>query len=556
MKKLICKRSLSPIIKRAGFCLLLAIVVFVSCNDSDNKEEGIENQVFNGYAKNLESRPGHNRVQLSFEIANDQVDYFVVSWDHGSSSDTISKGEAQSGIIETIIDGLSEGSHTFKILAYDEKNNPAVASVLIQVKVYGEQYIASLQNRAVKDLTFIYGKDPVMDWSAARNGEIALDIYYTNETGNPDTLRIPETQQSVTIPGYVQNTTIKYRSLYLPVKTCIDTFYSPVVTLPPLTYTDEYMNPVFEPVLADPSVVRGDDKYFYAFGTEDTWGGVVHRVAIVRSKDLVNWTHMKDAFSSTNRPEWKSGGIWAPDVVKINGIYYLYYALSTWGDANPGIGLATSKSMDTDFSDQGELFDSQDINVPNSIDPFYFEDGNKKYLFWGSYSTSENQGTYGVELTDDGKSILDIEAKFKIAAGDFEAVTIHKRGNYYYFIGSKGGCCDGANSSYNLRVARSEKLEGPYLDKNGKNVVMRGAGSLLLQGNDIYAGTGHCSRIITDDNNTDWLLYHAILKNNPYEGSTNRRVLMLDKVEWDEDGWPVINNNTPTTIKHEGPYFK
>ncbi|HAV19850.1 MAG TPA: arabinan endo-1,5-alpha-L-arabinosidase, partial [Firmicutes bacterium] len=33
----------------------------------------------------------------------------------------------------------------------------------------------------------------------------------------------------------------------------------------PITFN----NPVWEPVLADPSIIRGDDGTFYAFGTQD-----------------------------------------------------------------------------------------------------------------------------------------------------------------------------------------------------------------------------------------------------------------------------------------------
>ncbi len=75
---------------------------------------------------------------------------------------------------------------------------------------------------------------------------------------------------------------------------------------------------------------------------------------------------------------------------------------------------------------------------PNSIDPFFIEDNGSKYLFWGSYSDAPTQGTYGVKMSDDGKSIPDLTKKIKIAAGDFEAVMIHKRDDYYYFLRIKG----------------------------------------------------------------------------------------------------------------------
>ena len=54
-----------------------------------------------------------------------------------------------------------------------------------------------------------------------------------------------------------------------------------------------YTNPVFDPVFADPCIIRGDDGYFYAYATED-YGcyGEEDRVAcipIIKSPDLVQW---------------------------------------------------------------------------------------------------------------------------------------------------------------------------------------------------------------------------------------------------------------------------
>lgn len=321
--------------------------------------------------------------------------------------------------------------------------------------------------------------------------------------------------------------------------------------------SDKFINPVFEPVLADPTVVRGDDGWFYAYGTQDDWGdGKGSRlVPVVKSRDLTGWTYARNAFDS--KPSWKpKGGIWAPDVVKVNGLYHMYYAFSTWGDEDPGIGLAIADKPEGPFTDQGKLFLSSEIGVPNSIDPFFYEEEGKKYLFWGSYSNASEQGTFAVGLSADGKSVPDLARKHKIAAGDFEAVVIHKRGKYYYFIGSKGSCCNGADSRYHLRIGRSENLLGPYLDRDGRPLTDRGSGTVMLSGNDTYAGPGHNSRLVTDSDGTDWTLYHAILKSNPKTPSgANRRVLMLDSISW-KDGWPVIAGGTVNTDTLSKPVFR
>lgn len=323
----------------------------------------------------------------------------------------------------------------------------------------------------------------------------------------------------------------------------------------------EYNNPVFKPILADPTVIKDpNSEYFYAFGTEDYWytDGKNHVVPIVKSKDLVNWTYVKDAFG--RRPVWKTeGGIWAPDIAYVNGKYHLYYAYSTWGDRDPGIGLAIADHPEKTFYDQGKLFLSSDVNIRNSIDPFYMEADGKKYLFWGSYNNSAAQtqwGTWAIELSDDGKSIKDMNTMVKIAASDFEGVMIHKHGSHYYFFGSRGGCCDGAASTYRMLVGRSASITGPYLDKAGVDIAKNnGAGTLVLNKNNLYVGPGHCSRIITDKEGTDWILYHAMNINNAIINGVNQRALMLDKVNWDADGWPLVNDGTPSVTKMDNPAF-
>jgi arabinan endo-1,5-alpha-L-arabinosidase len=319
----------------------------------------------------------------------------------------------------------------------------------------------------------------------------------------------------------------------------------------------KYKNPVFQPILADPTVVKADDGWFYAYGTMDNWGdgNGAHLIPVVRSKNLVQWTYVKDAFLT--KPVWKEkGGIWAPEVVKVNGKYYMYYAYSTWGDPNPGVGLAIADSAAGPFTDNGKLFLSSEVNVPNSIDPFYLEENGKKYIFWGSFSNAPTQGTYGVELSADGKSIPDLSKKFKVAGGDFEAVMIQKKGDYYYFLGSKESCCEGAKSKYHIRIGRSETVFGPFLDKDGNDLKERGTGSVLIQPNAKYAGPGHNSRWVTDDSGTDWLLYHAIDRSNPHVSTgANRRVLMLDKIVW-KNGWPEILNAEPSIENTAAPLFK
>lgn len=302
---------------------------------------------------------------------------------------------------------------------------------------------------------------------------------------------------------------------------------------------DKYSNPVIDYSLPDPSIIKGEDGYFYLYATED-----IRNLPIHRSKDLVNWEFLGTAFTDENRPDFEpNGGIWAPDINKIGDKYVLYYSMSVWGgEWTCGIGCAVSDRPEGPFKDCGMMFRSNGIKVQNSIDPFYIEDNGHKYLFWGSF-----RGIYAIELSEDGLSLKSGSSPVQIAGTAYEGTYIHKRGGYYYMFASIGSCCEGLKSTYTTVVGRSSSLFGPYLDKKGQS-MMDNHHEILIHKNDSFVGTGHNSEIVSDSAGTDWLFYHAVSVANP-----DGRVLMLDKIDW-IDGWPSVEGNSPS-VKSEKPRF-
>ena len=281
---------------------------------------------------------------------------------------------------------------------------------------------------------------------------------------------------------------------------------------------DVYRNPVIDYSLPDPSVIRGDDGFFYLYATED-----IRNLPIHRSKNLTDWEYVGTAFTDQTRPDFEEkGGIWAPDINKIGGKYVLYYSMSAWGgEWTCGIGCATADNPAGPFTDHGKMFRSNEIGVKNSIDPFYIEDSGRKYLFWGSF-----RGIYAVELSDDGLSVKEGEVPRKIAGTAYEGTYIHKKGGYYYLFASIGSCCEGLRSTYTTVVGRSKDLLGPYVDKEG-NRMLDNCHEILIHKSDSFVGTGHNSEIVSDKDGNDWVLYHAVSVENP-----DGRVLMLDRVDW------------------------
>ena len=302
---------------------------------------------------------------------------------------------------------------------------------------------------------------------------------------------------------------------------------------------DTYQNPVSKKSLPDPTVMRAPDGWFYLYATEDT-----HNVPIYKSKNLTTWRYAGTAFTDATRPMdfVSNGAIWAPEInyfqVGDKMQYVLYYSKSEWGKTwECGIGVAVSDYPNTGFHDAHKLFISSEMGLENCIDPFFIEDNGKKYLFFGSF-----HDIYGIELTEDGMAVKEGASKFKIAGGLIEATTIMKHDGWFYLIGSAGSCCEGASSTYRLVMARSRRVTGPYVDRNNRTAIGDNM-SLLLQKSDEVVGPGHCSRFVEDDAGQTWIIYHGFQADNIDGG----RVTYLDRIIWDEDGWPTVAGMKPST---------
>ena len=294
----------------------------------------------------------------------------------------------------------------------------------------------------------------------------------------------------------------------------------------------------------DPVMIRQNGTY-YLFATG-------RGISVWSSKDMKGWKKEKSVFSSP--PEWAvkavpgfRGHIWAPDIAYYNGQYYLYYSISTFGKNRSCIGVATNATLDPDspeykWMDHGKVIESvTGRDEWNAIDPNFILDENQKpWLSFGSFWN----GLKLVRLTDDAKSIETNPQEWHNLAsvprtpptnGAIEAPFIFKKGKYYYLFASYDLCCKGENSTYKMRVGRSEKLAGPYLDKD--NIPMtKGGGTLLLQGDANWHGVGHNSVYTFDD--TDYLIFHG------YDArDKGRSKLRIEKLGWDDQNWPSVTIN-------------
>ena len=214
---------------------------------------------------------------------------------------------------------------------------------------------------------------------------------------------------------------------------------------------------------------------------------------------------------------------------------------------------------------------------PNNIDPcvFYDEEG-RLWMSYGSWSggiwmleLDEETGLrdYDVtyELTGTGNGIT-VDPYFgkKIAGGYYvsgEASYIEYIGGWYFLFVTYGGLAAGGvkndynNGGYQMRVFRSEKPDGPYIDARNTDAVFKsfmtdfgpsandnrgvnifgayGEWGNMAKGNLGERSQGHNSIIAAEDGRT-YLVYHTRFQNRGEEHQVR-----VHQVFQNEDGWLV-----------------
>ena len=277
-----------------------------------------------------------------------------------------------------------------------------------------------------------------------------------------------------------------------------------------------------EPYIHDPSTIVLSDGKFYTFGTGG--GGLI-------SEDGWTW------HGGAARP---GGGV-APDVIHIGDRYYMSYAKGGGGLAGGHTSnvhvmwtkTLDPKSPDFGFNDDTVVASSDGVEDCDAIDPAFLLDPTTGRL-WLSY------GTYFgyirlVEL--DPKTVKRIPGHQPVnVAIDMEATAMMYREGWYYLLGTHGTCCDGANSTYNIRVGRSRKVTGPFLDNMGMD-LLKGGGKLFVAASGRFVGPGHFGLLDLGEGVQKFSChYEADLDRG------GRSVLDIRPLMW-KDGWPLAGDN-------------
>jgi beta-xylosidase len=271
-----------------------------------------------------------------------------------------------------------------------------------------------------------------------------------------------------------------------------------------------FLNPLLAGDHPDPSILKDGEAYYMTFSSFDAYPGIV----IWHSRDLINWQPLTAALRTP------IGSVWAPELIKHQGRYYVYIPART----------PTYRSIYVIHAEKitGPWSEPIDLKLAQHIDPGHAvgEDG-KRYLFLSNGDR--------VRLSDDGLA-TDGEVQHVYdpwrypEAWDVETFApegpkILRRGEWFYLVTAVGGTA-GPPTGHMVIAARSRSIHGPWEDAPGNPLVRTQSAS------EKWWSRGHAT-LVEGPGGGWWMVYHG------YENGfwTLGRQALLDPIEWTADGW-------------------
>ncbi len=271
-----------------------------------------------------------------------------------------------------------------------------------------------------------------------------------------------------------------------------------------------FLNPILAGDHPDPSILKDGDDYYMTHSSFDAYPGLL----IWRSKDLVNWTPVGPALKTN------VGSIWAPELCKHKGRYYIYLP-AKFPDNNTSYVIWADKI-------EGPWSEPVDLKLPRYIDPGHVVDEHGvRWLFLS--------GGDRIQLAPDGLSTVGqpehvynpwrYPDDWDVEGFSPEGPKVMKRGDWYYLVTAVGGTA-GPPTGHMVIVARSKSLAGPWED-DPKNPVVR-----TTNNSEKWWSRGHAT-LVEGPAGDWWTVYHGY-ENGFY---TLGRQTLLAPVTWTKDGW-------------------
>ena len=223
------KYNINKYIAIAG---ILWIALSVACSKMDDYKDYVKDGEisYTGKIDSLKIYSGNKRVLVEGLFLSDpKITKCVIYWNSRKDSAVIDVDRSKGvDTLHYFISDLQDNVYNFEIRTYDKLGNASVPVYSVGT-VYGDRYQASLNNRPISknelfagDLTttLIFGS---MDRTS---GVFATEVDYKDQNNDERRLYLPIDSVNMTLPGYAIGSEFKYRTMFIPDTSCIDTFYT------------------------------------------------------------------------------------------------------------------------------------------------------------------------------------------------------------------------------------------------------------------------------------------------------------------------------------------
>ena len=321
---------------------------------------------------------------------------------------------------------------------------------------------------------------------------------------------------------------------------------------------DTYADP-FILERADPYVVDGEDGYYYFTASYPAYGNVnkgYDRIILRQSRTVAGLADAEEKTIWTAHPSGiMAKHIWAPEMHKINGTWYMFYAAgasdNVWAirpyvlkcDGDPMTGNWTECGQMQASSGDTESFQNF------SLDMTYFENNGKHYVVWAEIKGDSSLFMAEIDPKEPWKLI---SKPIMLTKPEYDWEKVNNRVNegaavlktdkkvYVFFSASGTGseyCVGRLEADINadlMNVKSWKKLDKP-----------------VLQTSDLVgmSGPGHNSFVV-DENGDQLIVYHARPASHSSQacGTYNKdplydpcRHTRIGRVIFDGNGDPVVN---------------
>ncbi|WOO86725.1 family 43 glycosylhydrolase [Mollicutes bacterium LVI A0039] len=312
------------------------------------------------------------------------------------------------------------------------------------------------------------------------------------------------------------------------------------------------LNPILKGFNPDPTMCKAKESFFIATSTFQWYPGIT----IYSSHDLANWdivsTPLTEQLGFKLLGVDDSAGIWAPNLVYENDMFYLSYTIVK---SATGVYYDMENYITTSASIEGPWKVPTQVNS-GCFDPSLFFDDEKLYMlakivdhrYEPTNSYIENYS--GIIMQELNPISFQLVGEHKIVSygtkiGGEEGPQMFKRNGYYYLNIAEGG----TEFNHQTTVLRAENMNGPF-EVHPQNPLLKSEPKSHLQ------KSGHSSFV--NIGNDEWVISH--LCSRPIKSTAKNivgkeccplgRETAIQNIKWEND-WPYVVGGKAPNIQFE-----